>query len=78
MGASEKTLAKMKRNPRDWRIEDVVAVAKKYDLLIRAQGGSHYVFGFPGIRDSVTIPAARPIKPVYIKRLVELIDKVKG
>jgi len=45
---------------------------------MRAQGVSHYVFGFPGISDSVTIPAAGPIKPVYIKRFVELIDKVKG
>ena len=70
-------MEKMRRNPRDWRIEDVVAVAKKHNLLIRAQGGSHYVFGFPGVRDSVTIPAHRPIKPIYIKHFVELIDKVK-
>ena len=65
------------RNPRDWRIDDVVAVARKYGLLIRTRGGSHSVFGFPGINDSVTIPARRPIKPIYIKHCVELIDKAK-
>lgn len=78
MGTAEKTLEKMRRNPRDWRIDDVVAVAGRYGLLMRSRGGSHYVFGFPGINDSVTIPARRPIKPIYIKHFVELIDKVKG
>jgi len=78
MSTSEKTFAKMRNNPRNWRIEDVIAVAKKYDLLIRAQGGSHYVFGFPGIKDSLTIPAHRPIKAIYIKHFVEFIDKIKG
>lgn len=68
----------MRNNPRDWRIEDIIAVAKKYDLLIRVQGGSHHVFGHPGIMESVTIPAHRPIKPIYIKHFVELIDKVRG
>ena len=52
MSTAEKTLEKMKRNPRDWRIEDVIAVARRYNLLSRAEGGSHHVFGFPGIKDS--------------------------
>jgi hypothetical protein len=26
----------------------------------------------------LTVPAARPIKPVYIKRFVALIDKLEG
>jgi hypothetical protein len=77
MSTAEKILEKMKRNPRDWRIEDVIAVAGKYNLLMRAEGGSHHVFSFPGIKDSVSIPAHKPIKPVYIKQFVELIDKAK-
>jgi hypothetical protein len=77
MSTAEKTLERMRRNPRDWRIEDVIAVARKYNLLMRAEGGSHHVFSFPGIKDSVSIPAHKPIKPVYIKQFVELIDKAK-
>jgi hypothetical protein len=67
----------MRRNPRDWRIEDVMTIAKHYSLLTRTKGGSHYVFGYPGIKDSVSIPAHKPIKPVYITGLIELIDKIK-
>lgn len=67
----------MRRNPRDWGIEDVIMVAKKYNLLMRTEGGSHNVFGFPGIKDSVSVPAHRPIKPIYIKQFVELVDKIK-
>lgn len=70
--------SEMEDNPRSWRIEDVIAVAKNYDLLIRTQGGSHHVFGFPGIKYSMTTAAHRPIKAIYIKHFVEFIDKIKG
>jgi hypothetical protein len=78
MSTAEKLLDRMRKNPRDWRIEDVITVAKRYNLLMRAEGGSHYVFGFSGIKESVSVPACKPIKPVYIKQFVELIDKSKG
>jgi len=77
MSTAEKTLEQMRRNPRDLRVEDVVTIARKYNLLMRTEGGSHHVFGFPGIKDSVSIPAHKPIKPVYIKQFVELVDKAK-
>lgn len=77
MTTSDKTLERMRRNPRDWRIEDVITVAKHYKLLMRTKGGSHHVFGFPGIKESVSVPAHKPIKPIYIKQFVELIDKIK-
>jgi hypothetical protein len=34
MSTAEKTLEKMRRNPRDWRIEDVMVIARKYNLLM--------------------------------------------
>ena len=77
MGTAEKTMEKMRRNPRDWRIEDVQVVAKRYRLLTRAEGGSHHVFSYPDIAESVTVPAHKPIKPVYIRKFVKLIDKIK-
>jgi hypothetical protein len=30
----------------------------------------------PSQRDILTIPARRPIKPIYIRRLVEFLDRV--
>lgn len=42
------------------------------------RGGSHVIFGAPGVRDIVTVPAKRPIKPVYIKFFLALIDSAKA
>ena len=41
------------------------------------EGGSHHVFSFPGVEEDVCIPAHRPIKPVYVRQFVALVDKVK-
>jgi hypothetical protein len=41
-------------------------------------GGSHVIFSAPGVREIVTAPAKRPIKPVYIKQFVVLIDAAGG
>ena len=72
-----KRLEKMRNNPQDWRIEDVLAVAREYDLEIRSHGGSHYIFSHTDIDFHVSIPAHRPIKPVYIKDFVKFIDTIK-
>jgi hypothetical protein len=67
----------MRINAKDWRIEDVIAVAKSFNMLMRTTGGSHYIFSFPGIKEPLSIPAHKPIKPVYIRQFVELIDRIK-
>lgn len=70
-------LARMKKNPRDWRIEDLIVVAEKYSIRYRRRGGSHAVF----IHESaglITVPCARPIKPVYVRHFVALIDRLEG
>ncbi|MGH9809693.1 MAG: type II toxin-antitoxin system HicA family toxin [Terriglobia bacterium] len=71
-----KILQKMRRNPMDWRIEDLQAVAEENLVEWRrpGRGGSHVIFSAPGVREIVSVPAKRPIKPVYIKHFVALID----
>lgn len=52
-------------------------ICKALELdLDRPPGGSHYGVSAPGWRHHVTVPFARPIKPVYIRRLVRFIDAV--
>lgn len=77
MGTAEKQLEQMRNNPRDWRIETLVTVAARYGIEIRNHGGSHHVFSFPGIDLAITIPAHRPVKQVYVKQLVALIDQIR-
>lgn len=77
MGTSEKQLEQMRQNPHDWRIEKLITVAVRYGIEIRNHGGSHHIFSFPGIELAVSIPAHRPIKPVYIRQLANLIDQAR-
>ena len=41
------------------------------------RGGSHVIFGASGVREIVSVPAKRPIKPVYIKHFLALIDAAR-
>ena len=77
MSKHAKTLEKMRNNPRDWHIDDLVTLALHYQIEIRNAGGSHYVFSHPGITQTLSVPAHRPIKPVYTRQFVGLIDSVK-
>lgn len=77
MARGEKLLERMRANPRDWRIEDVATICAAFDLdLDRPAGGSHYGVSAPGWSHHLTVPFARPIKPVYIRRLVRFVDAV--
>ncbi|MBP9144694.1 MAG: type II toxin-antitoxin system HicA family toxin [Thermoanaerobaculia bacterium] len=75
MSRVEKLLGKMRRNPRDWRIEDLVQVAARQCLQVRNDGGSHFIFSAPGVNLHLSIPSRRPIKPIYIERFLALIDR---
>jgi predicted RNA binding protein YcfA (HicA-like mRNA interferase family) len=39
-------------------------------------GGSHFKISHPASPKILTVPFKRPIKPVYIRALVDLIDEV--
>jgi hypothetical protein len=77
MSNVDKILTKMQTNPRDWRIENVKTVAKAFGLEWRQQGTSHVVFFKPDFTP-LTIPAKKPIKPIYIKKFVALIKEIEG
>ncbi len=75
----QKLLERMRRNPRDWRIGDVVAVCEAFGLTCTApRKGSHYKVKHEGQVEILTVPAHRPIKPIYIVDLVQFIDTVAG
>lgn len=72
----DKLLEKMRVNPLDdWRIENVETIANRYGLSIRRPkgGGSHVTLRHSS-GTMLTIPTRRPIKPVYIRKLVAMID----
>ena len=78
--ADGKALQKMRKHPMGWRIGELQAVAEENVVEWRrpGRGGSHVIFSAPGVREIVSVPAKRPIKPVYIKQFVALIDAAGG
>lgn len=76
MVRTDKTLAKMRRNPRDWRIEELKSLADRNGILWYHEGTSHVVFRHPD-GANLSVPASRPIKSPYIKKFVELVDRVR-
>jgi predicted RNA binding protein YcfA (HicA-like mRNA interferase family) len=73
---SDDLLEQMRRNPLgNWTIGDVEKVCRAHGLWFRAgQGTSHFHVKHPAAVEILTIPARRPIKPVYIRKLVRYID----
>ena len=79
MSQSEKRLEVMRSNPRKgWTIEDVKVACSGHGVELKApKGGSHYKVTHTSQNDILTIPHGRPIKTVYIRKLVAFIDAVK-
>jgi hypothetical protein len=77
MTSADKRLAAMRGNPRDWRIADLQAVARRHGLTWEQPGTSHVTFR--SVRGGkVTVPAHKPIKPVYVRHFIALIDSLEG
>lgn len=72
----DKLLERMRTNPRDWRIEQLETVARRFGVNVRKSGGSHVTFEHPRSQVILSVPARRPIKPIYIKHFIALIDRV--
>jgi len=72
MAAKKRSLfEKMRDNPKgDWTIHDVQKLCRNEGLEFRQGAGSHSVVSSPHLRDSLTVPARKPIKSRYIKEMV--------
>jgi len=72
-----KTIEKMRANPKaDWQIADVERACREAGVAVmKPAGGSHFKVGNPHAGRRLTIPARRPIKPVYIAMLVKFLDE---
>lgn len=74
MVQATKILAQMKVNPLNWRIESLKSVAEAYGLVWRLPGGSHVIFRHSN-GAMLSVPARRPIKSIYVKKFVRLIEE---
>ena len=73
-------LEKMTRNPAgDWSIRDVETLCRANGIKCAPPygGGSHYKVSHVSQREILTVPFRRPIKPVYIRKLVRFVRTVR-
>ena len=74
---AKKILAGMRRNSRNWRMEDLEVVARRFGVDVDSQGGtSHVTFRHPKA-GRTTVPKHIPIKPWYVRDFVGLISKLE-
>ena len=75
MAKWDKRLEGMRNNPQsDWKIEDVGAVCLSNGVGFKE--GSHAKVWHPNQVEILTVPFNRPIKAIYIRKLVKFIDAV--
>ena len=75
MAKVDKTIAKMRNNPWGWTIKNLKAIAQRIGIDWRQPGTSHVTFSYPGV-EPLTVPSHKPIKPIYVKRFLEMMDRV--
>ncbi len=74
MDKADKLLARMRGDPAgDWTISDVQMVCDRlgWTCLPPTGGGSHWKIAILGSDSILTIPAKRPIKAVYKRKLMD-------
>jgi hypothetical protein len=72
-------LYRMRASPAsDWTMNDVEALCEEHGIRCTPPrgGGSHWKVSDPTQRDILTIPQRRPVKPVYIRKLVRFVQAV--
>ena len=79
MSKADKLLKQMRQNPAgDWTIQDIQRLCNGlgWKCFQPSGGGSHWKVVIPGSEMIVTIPAKRPVKPVYIRKLMEFVKGI--
>ena len=75
MSKKEKALAKLRKNAKNVRFEDIDKILMGLGCKKR-QKGSHVVYTYQGC-PPLTIPIRKPtILPVYVKNVLQFIDQI--
>ena len=72
MNTAAKLLQAMRCNPLDWQLAQLQTVARQNGIDWRHVGTSHCVFVRPDGK-TLPVPARRPIKPIYVKKFLDLV-----
>lgn len=74
MSKKEKLLNTIKNNPKNVRFKDLKKILEDIGYKAINRGGSHYVFTKEN-SESLTIPYKKPVKIIYVKQVIKIIEK---
>ena len=77
MSRTDKLIEKLRNNPRDASIAQIRKILDRYGLQYVWGKGDHLNVKHPELDYILTIPAHKPIKPIYIIKLLKMIDEIK-
>ena len=76
MGKKEKLIEAIKNNPKNVRFKDLKKILESIGYTAINNGGSHYVFTKEN-SISLTIPYKKPVKIIYVKQVIKIIEEKK-
>lgn len=74
----DKLIEKLRNNPRDGNIAMIRKILDKFEFEYVWGKGDHLNVKHPKVDYILTIPAHKPIKPIYIIKLLNMIDEIEG
>ncbi len=81
MTRRDKLYERIVNNPKDVNFDDLDILLKKNGFTRRqpSGGSSHYIYYHPELPpgDKLSIPKAKPIKAIYVKEAIMLINKIQ-
>lgn len=73
-----KRLQRLRKNPKNVSFDDLRLVLEDFGFILERSSGSHHSFKIRirGENQLLVIPYSRPVKSIYVKEAVALIDEI--
>ena len=78
MSKRQKRLERIRQNPNNVSLADLRSVLEDYGFEHRKTTGSHYTFSYvlDGSTRLLVVPFRRPVKLIYVKQALRIIDQI--
>jgi predicted RNA binding protein YcfA (HicA-like mRNA interferase family) len=75
----QKRRQKIAQNPKNVRFEDLRRLLEDYAFELKRTKGSHHAFvgDVGGEKASLVIPYRRPLKEVYVKKVLDILNEIE-
>jgi len=79
LGRRDKLIASIRNNPKNVDFNDIDGLLRYFGCTVRqkGRGSSHYTYSHPTVKSPLCIPKDSPIKAIYAKRALQMIDEIR-